>query len=442
MKIRLAILILFSLHGYVCGGTSSRAYAIRAGKILTMAKSDGDRETPEVIDHGIILISGGKIEGVCSAADANVPADYIVIDASDRWVMPGIVEAHTHIGVEGGFNDMVVPLNPELRIDDCVNPEDIALKKALTGGVTTIHTMPGSGTNLAGFTVIIKTDGSAPERMIVREIAAMKIAQAYNPERRGGDLGRTRMGMSWMLRFILDEAKTYAETWQAYEAGTSREKPRIKPELEHMRKALIKEIPTIVHTAEAWGLGHTLRMFHDEYELDTIATHTSFCGYLAGREAAKRDRAYVNIGPRLVEFVRFGTPNDGRFHGMGAEYHSLGVKNLSINTDAVGWRGLAQEDLAFQAAMTARYGLDDMLAIRAITIEPARALGIDDCVGSLEAGKDADIVIKKASLLDVATPVDLVLVNGRIAYQRDDAKLVVKRRGGEKTNQSIEAERL
>jgi hypothetical protein len=182
----------------------------------------------------------------------------------------------------------------------------------------------------------------------------------------------------------------------------------------------------MVHTAEAWGLMQTLRMFHDEFHFDTIATHTSFCGYLVGEEAGRRNKAHVNIGPRLVEFTRFGTPHDGRFHGMAANYHELGVSNLSINTDAVGWGGLSQEDLAFQASMSARFGLDDILAMRAITIEPARALGIDDRVGSLEVGKDADIVVKKGSLLDVTTPVDMVLINGQVVYERTGTDLTAR----------------
>lgn len=426
MRIGAVIWLLCIVQGYAQADSQPPRYAVRAGKILTMVRPGGQSKTPEVINHGIILVSDGRIEAIGSAKEVNAPEGYTVIDASDRWVMPGIVEAHTHIGTEGGFNDMVVPLNPELHIADCINPEDIAVKKAVTGGVTTIHTLPGSGTNLAGFTVVIKTNGASPEQMIVRELGAMKIAQAYNPERRGGDLGRTRMGMSWMLRYILKEAKAYTDAWDAYEQGKTAEKPQYKPELEKMRKACAGEIPTIVHTAEAWGLMQTLRMFHDEYGFNTIATHTSFCGYLVGDEAAKRDKAYVNIGPRLVEFLRYGASNDGRLHGMGAEYHNLGVRNLSINTDAVGWGGLSQEDLAFQAAMSARFGLDDMLAMRALTIEPARALGIDDRVGSLEVGKDADLVAKRGSLLDVTAPVDLVLINGKVVYQRDGADLIVR----------------
>jgi imidazolonepropionase-like amidohydrolase len=420
--ITIIALCLFQLDATAEG--EPEIYAIRAGKILTMALPKDSDSSRRVINHGIILVNKGKIEAIGSVSDVAVPNGYTVIDASNRWVMPGIVEAHTHIAVEGGFNDMVTTINPELQIGDCVNLEDIAAEKAVAGGVTTIHTMPGSGTNLAGFTVIVKLDCSRPEQAIIREIGAMKIAQAYNPERRAGDLGLTRMGMAWMLRQILNQAKEYTEAWQAYQSGKSGEKPAYKPELENVRKAFNHEIPAIVHSAEAWGILESMYMFHDEYRMDTIATHTSFCGYMAGEEAARREKVHVNIGPRLVDFQGWNAPIDGRFHGMGAEYISRGVKNLSINTDAVGW-GM-QEELAFQASMSVHYGLDEMIAMEAITIQPARALGVDNRNGSLEVGKDADIVIKKGSLLDVTAAVDLVLINGRIVYQRKGVNLVSK----------------
>ncbi|UCG58277.1 MAG: amidohydrolase family protein [Phycisphaerales bacterium] len=421
----LGIVTVCALWPFVAAAGELAKYAIRAGKILTMAQP-GQGES--VINHGVILICDGKIETLGPDSEIQVPDGYTPVDAADRWVMPGIVEAHSHIGTEGGFNDMVVPLNPELSIADCVNPEDIAVEKALTGGVTTVHTMPGSGTNLAGFTVIIKVDPSRPEKMILREIGAMKISQAFNPERRGGDLGLTRMGMSWMLRHVLREGKEYHAAWQAYEGGQSEEEPEYKPELENMRKVFAGEIPTIVHTCEVWGVMQTMRMFNDENGLTVIATHTPGGGYMVGNEAAKRDGVHINIGPRLMEFT-WGAEFDSRFHGMGSEYSRRGVKNLSINTDSVGWsdRLAPQEELAAQAAMSARLGLDDRAALEAITVRAAQALGIDDRVGSLEAGKDADIVIKRGSLLDVTTPVDLVLVNGAIAYQREGVNLVGER---------------
>jgi imidazolonepropionase-like amidohydrolase len=402
-------------------------YAIKADKILTMAPAESSDVGQGVINHGIILVSNGKIEALGPASSIQVPEGYVIIDASDRWVMPGIVEAHTHIAVEGyGFNDMVTPINPELALVESVNSEDIAIEKALTGGVTTINTMPGSGTNLGGFTVIIKLDSSCPEKMILRELGVMKATQAYNPERRGGDLGLTRMGMSWSLRQMLKRAKEYTDAWQAYERGESKVKPEYKPEWEKVRKVFSGEIPTIVHTYEGWGVMQTIRMFNDENNLKTIATHTAGGGYMIGKEAAKRDGVSINIGPRVVDFS-WGAEYDGRFHGMGAEYHKAGVKNLSINTDAVGWYSWGpQEELFYQASMSARLGLDEEAALRAITINPARAIDIDDRVGSLETGKDADIVVKKGSLLDVTTPVDLVLINGKIVYQRKGVNLVVK----------------
>ncbi|MHC4205232.1 MAG: amidohydrolase family protein [Planctomycetota bacterium] len=400
-------------------------YAVKAGKILTMAPGREFVVGEGIINNGIILLSDGNIEALGPASKIEIPEGYTVIDASDRWVTPGIVEAHTHIGVEGGINDMVTPINPELKLADSVNPEDIGVEKAVTGGVTTVNTMPGSGTNFAGFTVIIKLDPSDPEKMILREYGSMKMTQAFNPERRAGDLGATRMGMSWYMRQILQQAKEYTEAWWAYEKGERKEKPKLKLELEKMRKAFNGEMPTIVHTYSGWGVMQTIRMFSDENNLNVIPTHTAYGGYIVGEQASKRDGVFINIGPRTVEFSR--PTYDGRFHGMGAEYAKTGVKELSINTDSSGWSSwiAPQEELSFQASMSAHYGLDDREALKAITINSARALGIDDRVGSLEVGKDADIAIKKGSLLDHTTPVDMVLINGKIIYQRYGVDLVV-----------------
>jgi imidazolonepropionase-like amidohydrolase len=415
---------------------ASGRYAIKAGKILTMAPAKEFVVGKGVINNGIVLISNEKIEALGPASSIQIPEGYIVIDASDRWVTPGIVEAHTHIGVEGGFNDMVTPINPELKIADSVNPEDISVEKGVTGGVTTINTMPGSGTNMAGFSVIIKLDPSDPEKMILREYGAMKMTQAFNPERRAGDLGATRMGMSWFMRQILKQAKEYTEAWRAYERGGRKEKPKYKLELEKMRKAFNGEMPTIVHTYSGWGVMQTIRMFNDENTLKVIPTHTAFGGYIVGQEAAKREEVFVNIGPRVIEFSR--PTYDGRFHGMGAEYQKAGIKELSINTDSVGWSSYIapQEELSFQASMSAHFGLDDREALKGITINSARALDIDDRVGSLEVGKDADIAIKKGSLLDHTAPVDMVLINGKIVYQRKGINLVGKQKTAPREKES------
>ena len=378
-------------------------YAIKAGKILTV--------TQGTINHGVVLVEGKVIKAVGTAAEIAIPKDYTVIDASDKWVMPGMVEIHSHVGTEGGFNDMVTPINPELRAMDNINPEAWELKCAVSAGVTTIHTIPGSGTNLAGFGVLFKPYGGTVDRMIIRELGSMKIAQAYNPERRGGDLGRTRMGMSWMLRDFLRKAKEYTLAWQAYQKGQRSDRPKEKPELEQARCAFEGAIPTLVHTADARDVMATARIFCDEFHLWTIVSHGCFDGYKAAKEMAKRP-VHVNLGPCHYDF-RFS--QDNKVYGMAAEYASAGVKSLSINTDAI---GPEQDELFFEAAMAARLGLDEKMALEAVTINAARAIGIENRVGSIEVGKDADLIIKGGSLLDPTIPVDMVFVNGKVAYRR------------------------
>jgi len=426
MKIRASIIIIiFFLVFQLClaATTEPTKYAIKAGKILTVTKG--------IINHGVILIDDGLIKAVGTKDEVAISKDYILIDASDKWVMPGMVEIHSHIALEGGYNDMVVPTNPELRTMDNIDPESWQIQRAVASGVTTVHTIPGSGTNLSGFGVLFKLYGESVDEMLVRPLGAMKIAQAYNPERRGGDLGLTRMGMSWLLRQMLKRAKEYTDAWEAYNRGECKEKPEYKPELEKMRKVFSGDVPTIVHTYEGWGVMQTSRMFNDENNLKTVAMHTAYNGHMVAEEVAKREDVFINVGPRLFDFY---SARDNRFYGLAAEYYKGGVRNLSINTYSVGWssRIAPQQELAFQASMSARLGLDDETALKAITINSARALSIDDRVGSLEVGKDADIVIKKGSLLNVTTPVDLVLINGKIVYQRKGVGLAIRKgEGGE-----------
>lgn len=402
---KLVIIILCVLQFGAIADDAPKQYAIKAGKILTV--------TRDTINHGIILIDDGKIKAVGKASDVTIPKEYQIIDASDKWVMPGMVEIHSHIGAESGLNDMVVPTNPELRAADIIDPERWRFPHAVASGVTTIHTIPGSGTNLSGFGVLYKLHGKTFDDMLIRTLGAMKMSQAYNPERRAGDFGLSRMGMSWIIRHILDKGKVYTKTWEDYKNGELKDKPREKTEFENMRKAIEGTIPTLVHTASARDVMATARIFHDEYKLKTIVSHATFDGYKVAKEMAKRD-VHVNVGPRLCDF---SFSHDSKFYGLAAEYKAAGVKNLSLCTDAP---VLPQEELFFQGSMSIRLGLDEKTALESVTINPARAIGIDNRVGSIEVGKDADLIVKAGSLFDVTIPVDIVFINGKIAYRKEE----------------------
>lgn len=381
--------------------------AIRAGKILTSSEKG-----PEVIDGGVLLVRDGKIEKVGSEADVAIPEGATVVDARDRWAMPGFIDLHCHIGGSmRDINDMVHPTNPELSTRPTIDPDNENLRMAVAGGVTTVNYIPGSGTNLGGFGTLMHTAGGKTiDSLIVRFPGSMKVAQAWNPERHGGDLGASRMGMWWSLRKLLDRARDYNDAWTAYEKGLNKIRPEKREDVELMRGLFQRKYPVIIHTADPRDVMGTVRMFHDEYGLPCIISHGEFGGYKVAAELAKRDLP-ANIGPRIFDFRN--PPDEGKVLGIPAKYVEAGVKRLSLNTDSP---VVPQEDLVFQGTMAVRYGLDPRAAIRAVTIEPAKAILIDDRLGSLDAGKDADIILTTGDPLDPRNHVTWVMIGGKVVY--------------------------
>ncbi len=373
--------------------------AIHVGKILTCAG--------ESVAEGTILVSDGKIEAIGSRKDVKVPDGYEVIDHSDRFAMPGLIEAHSHVGGSGDLNEMVYQTNPELRNWDQIIPHNERLKVAIAGGVTTICCIPGSGTNMGGFGVLMKTGPGTAEDVIIRAPGVLKIAQAGNPERRGGETGSGRMGMNYVLRQQLREGQLYVRQWDAYEKGKA-PKPELNLRLEYFKPLFHREIPVVVHTQQFQVIQSTIRMLHDEMNLRVVIDHGTFDAYKIGKELAKRDIP-VMAGPRAFLLDR----DKGQIVGIVNEYEKRGVQVLGVNTDAP---VIPQEELFFQATMAVRYGWSEERAIRGLTIEVAKALMIDDQVGSLEVGKDADIVITTGSILDPRNYVTQVFIDGKSIY--------------------------
>ncbi len=373
--------------------------AVHVGKIMTCAS--------DPISHGTILISNGKIEAVGPRDEIEIPEGYQIIDHSDKFAMPGLVEAHSHVGGSRDLNEMVYQTNPELRNWDQIIPHNDQLKDAIAGGVTTICFIPGSGTNMGGFGALMKTGPGKPEDVIIRAPGVLKIAQAGNPERRTGETGSGRMGMNYVIRQQLREGQMYVRQWDAYAKGEAPQ-PEFNLRLENFKPLFHREIPVVVHTQQYQVIQSTVRMLHDEMNLKIVIDHGTFDAYKIGKELVKRDIP-VMAGPRGFQLDR----DIGQVRGIVNEYEKRGVKVLGVNTDAP---VVPQEELFYQATMAVRLGWTENRAIRGLTIQPAKALMIDDRVGSLEKGKDADIIITTGSILDPRNYVTQVFIDGRSVY--------------------------
>ena len=402
LRIVFCLIVCLSFVWLASGAQKDRPpYAIKAGKILTI--------TNGIILDGVVLVRNGKIEKV--GKDMAIPAGYTVIDVSQHWLLPGFVDIHSHTGGEGygDINDMVFSLNPGLRILDTIALNTPGLKRAVAAGVTTINHIPGSGSNNGGTGIIMKTAGDDLDEVVLRFPGVLKIAQAGNPERRWtGEIGTGRMGMTWHLRELMHQIKAYHDEWEAYESGASKEKPKKNIKFEYIKEVYDGTLPVFVHCAWFQPVQTVFRMYHDELGMmNAVITHGEFGGYQNAPAVASRT-VHFDCGPRLYDFWH------DSFRGLITEYAKSGVKNISINTDAV---GTGEEKLFLQAAMAVRLGIDDKMALEGITINGARAFGIDDRVGSIEVGKDADLVVWTGNPLDVRSHVILTMINGKIFYE-------------------------
>jgi imidazolonepropionase-like amidohydrolase len=360
------------------------------------------------IENATILVADGKIQAIGPREKIAVPAGYQVLDHGNRWAMPGLVDAHSHVGGTNDINEMVYQTNPELRILDVIRPNNEQLKDAVAGGVTTITFIPGSGTNMGGWGALMKTGPGKLEDVLIRFPGVLKIAQAGNPERRTGEVGSGRMGMNHVIREQLREGMGYVKDWDNYEAGRRKEPPAVNLRLEYFKPLFRRQIPVVVHTQGYQVIMSTLRILHDEMNLRVVIDHGCFDSNLLSEEINKRGIP-VMAGPRGFRY----DPASGQVKGQVAGFADRGVKALGVNTDAP---VIPQEELAFQATMAVRLGWNDEAAYRGLTIEPAKALMVDKRVGSLEVGKDADIVISTGSILDPRHYVVQVLIDGKSAY--------------------------
>jgi len=374
-----------------------QGFAVLAAKVFALDDAD------HVYAPGMVLVRGSKIAYVGPQCD--VPAGYVKREYKDGVVCPGMVDLHSHVqsGGFGDVNDMVMPVNPEFRASSALRPGNELIRVACAGGITTLFGIPGSGTSMSGFGIVYKTKlHSRFDECVVRNPGGMKIAQAYNPERRAGDLGATRAGLAWMLEDINHKA-----------IGSMRAGDH-DPALANLVLVHEKKIPVLIHAAGSDSFPAAARMWRGEFDTNAILSHGCFDAHLtAPYEVGKG--APINAGPRVIDYA---STRDGALTGIAAAYAKAGAKNLSLNTDSP---VVPEEELFLQGSMSAKYGADSYLMLRALTIHPAKVFGLGQRLGSLEPGKDADLVVRNGEPLDPRARVETVLIDGNIEYdlQRD-----------------------
>jgi imidazolonepropionase-like amidohydrolase len=380
--------------------------------------------TSEPIDGATVLIQDGKIAAIGTRVD--IPADARVIDAAGGWVLPGFIEAHGHVGVheeaEGwagsDSNELTEPVTAHVRALDAINPADLGFRDAISGGVLAVNVNPGSGNPIGGQTAALKCWGRTVDQMLLRAPAGMKSALGENPKRIYGERKQTpstRLGTAAVIRGALVDAGNYLAKLEAEQRKSEADRKPVDRDLklEALGMVLRREIPWRQHCHRADDIATALRIAA-EFGYDLVIDHGTEAHLLADILAAQD--IPVIIGPLFtsrskVELRNRSLANPGKLAAAGV--------TIAITTDHP---VVPINFLAHQAALSVKHGLDRDTALRALTINPARIVGIEDRLGSIEPGKDADLVIWSGDPLDVLSRVTRALIDGAEIYRYEDGE--------------------
>jgi imidazolonepropionase-like amidohydrolase len=389
----------------------------------------GGRVVPvegEPIEGGTVLIVDGKIAAV-GGPDLRPPPGADLVDASGKWVLPGLVDAHTHLGAreegEGwaghDTNELTGPVQAHVRVLDAINPADEGFRDAVAGGVLTAGITPGSGNPIGGQTVAIHCWGRTVDDMVLRSPAGMKSALGENPKRVLGERRvnpSSRLGTAAAIRTALVDALSYLEKQEDQDQEQSSQRLRPAPsrdlKLEALGRVLRREIPWRQHCHRADDIATALRLAR-EFGYDLVIDHGTEAYLIADKIAAAG--VPVVTGPLItarskVELRNRTMANPGLLAAAGI--------TVAIATDHP---VVPVHLLIVQAALAVRDGLDRETALRAVTINPARIMRVADRIGSLAPGKDADVTVWSGDPLDVMSRVELAFIAGREVYRYDYA---------------------
>ncbi len=383
---------------------------IKNGKVLTMTGATFDNGYVNIENGKIIAV--GRIDELDREVEERASATENVLDVQGAWVMPGLIDAHCHVGIAeekwgiigDDCNEMTSPVTPHLRALDAVNPMDPAFHDAIIGGITSLMTGPGSSNVVGGQSLFMKVHGRCMERMVVKSPAAMKVAFGENPKMNYGEkdiMPASRMAIAAMLREELYKACCYKEKKERGEIATGEEDFRMECWLPVLRR----EIPLKAHAHRADDILTAIRIAK-EFQLDMTLDHCTE-GHLIADEIAESGFPVI-VGPDMTSRSKIEVKNMS-FKTAGV-LERAGIKTAIMTDHPVS----LIRYLPLFAGLCVKQGLSMEGGLKAITLHAAQICGVADRVGSLEQGKDADIAIFSGNPMEVFTKTLFTIINGEI----------------------------
>lgn len=369
--------------------------------------------------NGSIVIENGKIKEIGDLSLEKFK-DLEIIDAKGLTVTPGLVDPHCHIGVmEEGIrfegndtNEMSGPIYPELRGIDSIYMKDMAFEYTYKSGVTTVNTGPGSANVIGGTFTAIKTYGDTVEEVVIKQETAMKMALGENPKRVYGTGNKnpgTRMASAALMREWLFKAKEYHKN---YNAWLNKEEDAKQPAFDMKLHSLMRVFDGMIvkiHAHRADDIATAIRI-SKEFGLNTTIEHATE-SYLIP-DLIKSEGVPLIIGPTLGMASKYELVNKSFKSAKVLEDNEI---EFAIMTDHP---VITLDTTLVQAALFVKEGLSEEMALKALTLTSAKLNGIEDRVGSLDVGKDADIVIWDGPIFDIMTRPEYVIIDGKVVHKK------------------------
>ena len=370
--------------------------------------------TSEVIPSGFVAFEGGKITATGAMEQLTLPAGAAVLDVAGCHIYPGLVDAHSHLGMFGdslGFegddgNEITDPVTPQLRAIDAINPFDRCFQEAREGGVTTVVTGPGSANPIGGQMAAVKTVGRRVDDMILKAPVAMKFALGENPKNCYNDRHETpitRMATAALIREELFKAREYLEKKEKAARDEEAEEPDFDLKLEALIPVVQGKLPAHFHAHRADDIATAVRI-GKEFGLDFVIIH--------GTEAHRIADLLAEDGVRVVTGPIIGDRSKPELAHQRLDNTAILKRAGVLTAICTDHPENPQQYLPMGAAVCAKQGIEAEEAMAAITRDAARIAGVADRVGTLEPGKDADIAVFRGHPLEMSATVEAVFIDG------------------------------